>query len=142
MWTGLPVQDHDSRLFNRVQARNNRGTRDILRMTPERWKQIEELYHSAVNSGEEERAALFAQASAEVRATVLEMLAHKSAGNILDRPAWEGEGELPDSSITPLVVGTQLGPYKIGGIVGEGGMGAVYRAFDSRLSRDVAVKIL
>jgi len=111
-------------------------------MTPERWKQIEELYQSAVESGEEERAALFARASAEVRDTVLEMLAHKSAGNILDRPAWEGEGEVPDSAIAPLVAGTQMGPYRIEGIVGEGGMGAVYRAFDSRLSRDVAVKIL
>lgn len=111
-------------------------------MTPERWKQIEELYHSAVESGETERAALFAQASPEIRDTVLEMLAHKSAGNILDRPAWEGEGELPDSVIAPIAAGTLLGPYRIEGILGSGGMGAVYRAFDSRLSRDVAVKIL
>jgi len=111
-------------------------------MTPERWKQIEELYHSAVESGEAERAALFAQASPDIRDTVLEMLAHKSPGNILDRPAWEGEGELPDSTIAPLAAGTQMGPYRIEGIVGEGGMGSVYRAFDSRLSRDVAVKIL
>src|SRR6185295_10023937 len=111
-------------------------------MTPERWKQIEELYQSAVESGEAERAALFAQASPEIRDTVVEMLAHKSAGNLLDRPAWEGEGEVPDSTIAPLVAGTQLGPYRIEGILGEGGMGAVYRALDSRLSRKVAIKIL
>jgi Tol biopolymer transport system component len=35
-----------------------------------------------------------------------------------------------------------LGPYQIAGIVGEGGMGIVYRAKDTRLGRDVAVKVL
>ena len=65
-------------------------------MTPERWKQIEELYHSAVDSGEEARTALFAQASPDVRNTVIEMLAQQSAENILDRPAWEGAAEFVD----------------------------------------------
>lgn len=42
----------------------------------------------------------------------------------------------------PLVPGTKLGPYEIVGPLGAGGMGEVYRARDTRLSRDVAVKIL
>lgn len=41
-----------------------------------------------------------------------------------------------------LAPGTRLGPYEIGGIVGAGGMGEVYRAYDPRLSRAVAIKIL
>ena len=110
-------------------------------MTPERWKQIEDLYHSAVDSGEEARAALFAQASPDVRNTVIEMLAQQSADNILDRPAWEGTAEM-ELAAPRLTPDTQLGPYRIEGILGEGGMGAVYRAFDSRLSRKVAIKIL
>src|SRR5580700_2538203 len=41
----------------------------------------------------------------------------------------------------PLATGTRLGPYEIVAPIGKGGMGEVYRARDTRLGRDVAVKI-
>ena len=41
-----------------------------------------------------------------------------------------------------LTSGTRLGPYEIVAPIGAGGMGEVYRARDSRLGRDVAVKVL
>ena len=41
-----------------------------------------------------------------------------------------------------LTSGTRLGPYKVHSLLGAGGMGEVYRARDSRLDRDVAIKIL
>ena len=42
----------------------------------------------------------------------------------------------------PLTAGTKLGPYEIQSPLGAGGMGEVYRARDTRLDRDVAIKIL
>ena len=42
----------------------------------------------------------------------------------------------------PLTPGTRLGPYEIAAQIGVGGMGEVYRATDTKLKRDVAVKVL
>src|SRR5215468_9670263 len=41
-----------------------------------------------------------------------------------------------------LTIGARLGPYEVVGAIGAGGMGEVYRARDTRLDRDVAIKIL
>jgi eukaryotic-like serine/threonine-protein kinase len=41
-----------------------------------------------------------------------------------------------------LTAGSHLGPYEILALIGEGGMGQVYRARDTRLKRDVAIKVL
>ncbi|TAK18021.1 MAG: serine/threonine protein kinase, partial [Acidobacteria bacterium] len=45
----------------------------------------------------------------------------------------------PGMSLAP---GTKLGPYELGALVGAGGMGEVFRAKDTRLGRDVAIKVL
>ncbi len=41
-----------------------------------------------------------------------------------------------------LSEGTQIGPYTVGALNGQGGMGEVYQACDTKLDRDVALKVL
>jgi eukaryotic-like serine/threonine-protein kinase len=107
-------------------------------MTPERWRQIEELYLRAVDLNGEERAEVLAQASPEVRLRVEAMLAQPTGSKLMDRPVWE---IVPESSAS-IALGTQLGAYRIETVLGEGGMGVVYRALDTNLNRPVAVKFL
>ncbi len=42
----------------------------------------------------------------------------------------------------PLTPGTTIGPYTVSALIGQGGMGEVYQARDTKLDRDVALKVL
>ena len=106
-----------------------------LAVTPERWRQIEELYHAARERGTE----ALAQADSDVRRAVEVLLAQDGGDDkILDRPASD---LLADVTMTQLTAGTRLGPYKIERVLGAGGMGEVFEAIDTRLGRKIAIKV-
>jgi serine/threonine protein kinase len=103
-------------------------------MTPERWRQIEDVYHAALERGSGERMAFLTEACGtdqELLREVESLLADNgSKAGIIDEP-----------TLTLTAAGAQFGPYRVEICIGKGGMGEVWKARDPRLNRDVAIKI-
>jgi serine/threonine protein kinase/Tfp pilus assembly protein PilF len=114
-------------------------------MTPERWRQITELFHAVREREPARRAVFLAEACHEdptLRLEVESLLAgHDDAGKFDLSPAFRSASKAESAAPTKLETGSQLGPYQILGFLGAGGMGQVYKAFDPRLHREIAIKI-
>jgi len=115
-------------------------------MTPERWLQIEELYHATLERDPNERASFLAEACAGDESLCREvetlLRCDARAENFIEAPALEIAARLRAEERAQSMTGQKLGNYKILSLLGVGGMGEVYLAEDTKLDRKVALKLL
>src|SRR5215510_5529604 len=114
-------------------------------MKPERWQHIDKLLGEALELEAGGRTAFLDQACSgddELRRKIDALLAaHEHAESFIEAPAFAGIAQsLADEARS--MVGRQLGHYQILALVGAGGMGAVWKAKDTQLEREVAIKTL
>jgi len=107
-------------------------------MTPERWAKVRDVLGHVLELGPEKRPQYLDDACANdpsLRSEVESLLSS-------DESARSSFLQSPPTPPAALTKGTKLGDYEIISLVGSGGMGEVYRAHDSKLKREVAIKVL
>jgi len=118
-------------------------------LKPAQWHQIESLYNQALEIEEAQRAAFLREACGsdrDLQRNMEELLAEgPKAESFLEKAALQEiahEFSATADSAWPAWTGRQVGNYQFLSLLGVGGMGEVYRAHDTKLKRDVAIKIL
>jgi Tol biopolymer transport system component len=113
---------------------------------PERWRRVQDLCHAALERDAPHRDGFLAAACAgddELRREVESLLVH--AGGVdefLDASTMQGVAHAIVLDSRSSLIGCQVGAYEVVAHIGAGGMGEVYRARDTKLQRDVALKVL
>jgi serine/threonine protein kinase len=115
-----------------------------VNVTPERWQQVARIYELAADHDPATRDTFLSEVCGGDEWLVREvqsLLCQDEAPVVVDRSVWATAARLfpIDSGLGP---GATLGPYRIDGLLGAGGMGAVFSATDTRLNRRVALKVI
>ncbi|HRH42442.1 MAG TPA: protein kinase [Pyrinomonadaceae bacterium] len=115
-------------------------------MSPEKLKKVEELYHAVLEVSPQERG-LFLQESCgddlELRQEIESLLLYENDfDSLIDSAPRSLVEEIFAKKNEPNLIGKKINQYKIERKIGEGGMGAVYLAQDTKLERKVAIKLL
>ena len=112
------------------------------------WQRVKSVFSEVLERDGEARATLLGRLRREdpgLHCEVSSLLeAHAAAGQFAEVPAavrWRDQ-DVTTASARPLVEGDRIGVFEIACWLGEGGMGTVYRARDTRLGRTVAIKLL
>jgi len=115
-------------------------------MNAGRWKQVNDLFQSALECAPAKRAAFLQEAchdDEDMRREVESLLTfHDRAMNFIEVPAFEVVPKLVTNDKAGALVGKVISHYRIESLIGVGGMGEVYLARDERLGRKAALKLL